>query len=270
MNRWAIYRIHYGLDFLKHSIDSIVDSVDHVHVIYSLDPWVVKDTVHYLGEDVPMPKLHEDVNKFMIDHYSNDVKVTWFQQEADTPKNQFRKYYDLCVKKYNVSPDQVLFMEPDMVYAKGDVEKLFDQMNYVSYPCLGTTQIELWKNYCWRVPQRQRVGPVIWQIDRMPHFSTHFGPTSPNLEYVSNDIQNYNFGFCLNAQTMLYKHLTAINFSAEIGDSLPSHEWYKDKWLNWTPTTTDIEISAAWKHLIPRAEVYNMPEEMSLQMLMSS
>ena len=72
MNRWAIYRIHYGLDFLKHSIDSIVDSVDHVHVIYSLDPWVVKDTVHYLGEDVPMPKLHEDVNKFMNDHYSND------------------------------------------------------------------------------------------------------------------------------------------------------------------------------------------------------
>ena len=44
----------------------------------------------------------------------------------------------------------------------------------------------------------------------------------------------------------------------------------KDKWLNWTPTTTDIEISAAWKHLIPRAEVYNIPEEMSLQMLMSS
>ena len=33
---WAIYRIHYGLDFLKQSIDSVIGSVDKVFVIYSL------------------------------------------------------------------------------------------------------------------------------------------------------------------------------------------------------------------------------------------
>jgi len=266
MNTWAIYRIHYGIDFLKQSIDSVIDSVDHLFVIYSLDPWVVKDTVHYLGKEVPMPKLQEDVHAFMAEHYGHNEKVTWFQQEVDTPKNQFRKYYNICVKKYNIKPDRVLFIEPDMVYAKGDVDKLFEQSMYSSSPCLGTTQIELWKNYCWRIPQRPRIGPVVWIIDRMPHFSTHFGPTSPNLEKVASMIQNYNFGFCLNPQTMLYKHLTAINFSAEIGDSIPSQEWYRDKWLNWTPATRDIEISEAWKHLIPKADIYNMSEEMSLQM----
>ena len=69
---WAIYSIHYGLDFLKQSIDSVIGSVDKVFVIYSLEPWVVKDTVNYLGKDMPMPKLHEDVVAFMEKHYSND------------------------------------------------------------------------------------------------------------------------------------------------------------------------------------------------------
>jgi hypothetical protein len=263
---WAIYRIHYGLDFLKQSIDSIIDSVDKVFVIYSLEPWVVKDTVNYLGDDIPMPKLHEDVVAFMEKHYSNNNKVVWFNEEVSTPKNQFRNYYDICVKIDNQIPTKVLFMEPDMVYLKSDIQRLFDQLTFSDTPCLGTTQIELWKDNNRRIPQRPRIGPVLWQIDRMPQFSTHFGPTSPNLEYVAKDIQNYNFGFCLNAKTMLYKHLTAINFSAEIGDSIPSQEWYRDKWLTWTPATRDIEISEKWKHLIPKADIYNMSDEMKEQM----
>jgi hypothetical protein len=83
---WAIYRIHYGLDFLKQSIDSVIDTVDKVFVIYSLEPWVVKDTVTYLGEEIPMPKLQENVPAFMEKHYSNNNKVVWFREEVGTPK----------------------------------------------------------------------------------------------------------------------------------------------------------------------------------------
>ena len=96
---WAIYRIHYGTDFLKQSIDSIIDSVDKVFVIYSLNPWVVEGTVTYLGEVYSMPKLQEDVPVFMEKHYSNNKKVEWFNQEVSTPTNQFRNYYDICVEK---------------------------------------------------------------------------------------------------------------------------------------------------------------------------
>lgn len=266
---WVIYRIHYGLDFLKQSIDSVIDTVDKVFVIYSLEPWVVKDTVNYLGEEIPMPKLQENVSAFMEKHYSDNNKVVWFREEVGTPKNQFRSYYDICVRKYKQTPTKVLFMEPDMVFFKSSVQKLIDQLTFSDKPCLGTLQVELWKDHNWRVPERSRIGPVVWQIDRMPHFSTHFGPTSPNLEYVAKDIRIYNFGFCLNATTMMYKHLTAINFSAEIGDSIPSQEWYRDKWLMWTPATRDIEISERWKHLIPKADIYTMPNEMKKQMGLS-
>jgi hypothetical protein len=263
---WAIYRIHYGTDFLEDSINSIIDSVDKVFVIYSLNPWVVKDTVSYLGNEIPMPKLHEDVVSFMEKHYSDNKKVEWFNQEASTPDNQFRNYYDICVEKQNFEPHTVLFIEPDMVYTKGDVDYLRKQLLFNTTPCLGTTQIELWKWHRWRIPQRSRIGPVMWMPLRSPNFRTHFGPTMPGVEHVHQHIQNYNFGFCLNPQTMLYKHLTAINFSATIGDSIPSQEWYRKKWLNWNTKTRDIEISEKWKHLIPKAELYSMHEIMKQQM----
>ena len=266
---WAIYRIHYGLDFLKQSIDSIIDDVDKVFVIYSKDPWVVKDTVTYLGDTIPMPQLHENVPMFMNEHYLGNKKVDWLNNEYSTPRNQFRKMYDQVVHVERGHPGTVLFMEPDMVFKKGDVNDLRIQL-HSSLPCVGTMQIELWKDHRYRVPQRNRIGPVMWAPEYMlgvnPNWSTGFGPTTVGHEIYSHNIQNYNFGFCLNATTMLYKHLTAIQFSAEIGDSIPSHQWYRDKWLNWTPKTRDIEISEAWKHLIPRAELYNMPDEMKKQM----
>jgi len=270
MKRWAIYRIHYGIDFLKQSIDSIKNSVDKIFVIYSINPWVVKDTVNYLGSEVPMPCLHEDVFQFMYDNYKATQKIQYFRHEVTTPANQFRMYYDICVNKMGYQPESVLFMEPDMVFYKPLVNSLFDELDErKDIPCLGTTQIELWKDCNWRVPQRDRIGPMIWNPKRIPNFTTHFGTWHPQHQIVSSYIQNYNFGFCLNAKTMLYKHLTAINFSAAIGDSIPSQEWYRDKWLNWTPDTTDIEISERWKHLIPKAEIYNMPIEMKTQMELS-
>ena len=265
--RWAIYRIHYGLDFLKQSIDSIKDSVDKIFVIYSLKPWVVKDTVNYLGNEISMPPLLEDVQQFMYDHYGRRQKIVYFQAEVSTPMNQFRHYYDMCVKLMKYEPSTVLFMEPDMVFYRPAVETLYKELKYrTDIPCIGTTQIELWKNENYRVPQRDRIGPMLWAPSRKWTFTTHFGTWHPEYKLVTNAIQNYNFGFCLNAQTMLYKHLTSINFSEAIGDSIPSQEWYRDKWLNWTPETTNLEIASRWKHLIPNADIYNMPTEMKIQM----
>jgi len=266
ISRIAIYRIHYGLDFLKQSIDSIRHTVDKVFVIYSLNPWVVKDTVNYLGEEISMPVLHEDVQQFMYTHFGKKRNIEYFRAETNTPANQFRIYYDLCVERLGHTPSSVLFMEPDMVFYKPMLESLYRELESRDIPCIGTYQIELWKNHQWRIPQRDRIGPMLWYPHRAPNFTTHFGTWHPQYQIASNHIFNYNFGFCFNPKTMLYKHLTAINFSAAIGDSIPSQEWYRDKWLQWTPETTDLEIASKWKHLIKRAEPYEMPEEMRLQM----
>ena len=36
----AIYRIHYGIDFLLESINSIINDVDKIVIFYSEKPWV--------------------------------------------------------------------------------------------------------------------------------------------------------------------------------------------------------------------------------------
>lgn len=268
MLKWAIYRIHYGVDFLEASIESVKDSVDKVFVFYSKYPWVRKPTVNYLGEEIEMLDVPEDVEDFMQKVYGNDPKVAFFQYECKTPKDQFRNLLQEAVEIDDIAPERVLFMEPDMVFYKPDLERLFEKLlERRDLPCLGPEQVELWKTIDWRVPYRERTGPMLWALDRVSDFNTDFGTYTHSAQFVVNTIPCYNFGFCLNDQTMLYKHLSAINFSQEIGDSIPSQEWYEEKWLNWTPETTDLEIAEKWKHLIPKAERFDMPKEAKQQFL---
>ena len=44
---WAIYRIHYGTDFITESIKSIINDVDKVFIFYSEKPWVITDYINY-------------------------------------------------------------------------------------------------------------------------------------------------------------------------------------------------------------------------------
>ena len=267
MERWAIYRIHYGLDFLKRSIDSVRHEVDRVFVYYSLTPWVEHPTVNYLGETIPMPDLHEDVQTFLYQNYRHKYKIRYARFETESPANQFAQLYRQSVDRVGYEPTYALFMEPDMVFYRPSLVGLFEELDKrTDIPCLGTKQVELWKNNNWRVPQRDRIGPMIWATKRVDKIHTYFGTWHEALQIASSHFQNYNFGFCLNDKTMLYKHLTAINFSRAIGDSIPSQEWYRDKWLNWTPDTTNLEISEKYKHLIPKAEPYQMCDEMKKQM----
>ena len=62
---WAIYRIHYGIDFIKQSINSIIDDVDKVFIFYSLDPWIKSKELKYRGRIINFPKNPESVEIFL-------------------------------------------------------------------------------------------------------------------------------------------------------------------------------------------------------------
>ena len=247
MNRIAIYRIHYGLDFLEQSVKSIINDVDQVYIFHSSNPWSKKRSLTYLGQSIPLPTLNEHVESFINQKFDN--KITYVAKEYDSPDNQYANMYRY-VKQHFGRPIQTLMMEPDMVFAPGDAKKLFEyEGNYVS-----TKQIELWKSIHWRVPQRDRVGPTLWNIPIDHTFKGTYSDIN-----VHPTIQNYNFGFCLSEKIMLYKHLVAIMGSQDINDSIPSERWYEDKWLNWKPETTDLEISERFKHYIKKIEQFDPP-----------
>ena len=232
---YAIYRIHYGLDFLEKSINSIIDEVDNVFVFWSKQPW-------YKGCK-NLPPLNEDVGKFCKQWKH---KVTVIEKEFDLPDNQFYKMYSHVISEYT-APQKVLMMEPDMVWNKNSLKEAMklndDEISF--------NQIEFWKTDKWYI-KRDRPGPTIYN---KPPPNTKKGCWSESQK-VHPTIRCVNYGFCLSPEVMLYKHIVAIQSSEYYKDSLPSEEWYEKKWLNWTPETEDLEISKNYKHFIKRAYPY--------------
>ena len=229
--RYAIYRIHYGLDFLGKSIESVIDEVDKVFVFWSKRPW--------FKQCKDLPPLNENVLEFCKKY----DKVIVIEKEFDLPENQFKKMYDHVVSEYS-KPDQVLMMEPDMVWNRetlSEVWKLKD--NEISF-----NQIEFWKNEDWYI-KRDRPGPTLWNVAPQSTMKGCWAQKNKRHE----TLKCYNYGFCLSPEVMKYKHEVAIQSSKYYGDSNPSKEWYQDKWLNWTPETRDLEISEAHRHLIEKA-----------------
>ena len=239
MRRYAIYRIHYGLDFLGQSIDSILNHVDKVFIFWSKQPW--------FKECKDLPPMNEDVYRFIHTRYPKNDKITLWEREYEKPLNQFHLIYtEIC--SFMPRPDQVLCMEPDMVWGD-DIKKIWD----IKDAEISFKQVEFWKNEEWYVKREQeRPGPTLYN-GVVP--STKKGCFS-NIDLVHPDYKCYNYGFCLSPETMLYKHEVAIQSSKYYKDSPPSKEWYQDKWLNWTPETRDIEIAEKHKHKIKQAWPY--------------
>jgi hypothetical protein len=154
-------------------------------------------------------------------------------------------------------------MEPDQVFRPGRFKEVLESFKSSAHKTAAHPQIEVWKDWNYRVPQRGRLGAFMYNFQKLQHvpntgFSGHQASGGP----IISSEQIYNFGFSFNARTMLWKHLTALAFSKEIGDSLPAERWYLDKWCNWTPETENIEIAERWAHKIKKAIPFEMHKDM--------
>ena len=232
---YAIYRIHYGLDFLGKSINSIIDEVDQIFVFWSKQPW-------YKGCE-NLPPLNENVTDF-CKQFPN--KVTVYEKEFDLPDGQYTQMYSHVVTGHNL-PKKTLMMEPDMVWDKEELKKALE----LEDPEISFKQIEFWKNDKWHI-KRERPGPTLY--NQAPGVTKKGCWTDKNKTHST--IKCFNYGFCLSPEVMKYKHEVAIQSSKYYKDSQPAEDWYETKWLNWTPETTNLEISKAHRHYIKRAEPY--------------
>lgn len=235
----AIYRIHYGFEFIYESIKSIHNWADEIIVVVSNEPWYKEKTIKYLGIETPI--IHPENIEYHVENLSYIPKVLVHIQEFDTPKNQWGYLIN------NYSADYVLTMEPDMVFSN---EESIDWINDKPQ-VIFNKQIEYWKNEFWRIPQRNRTGPVLYKSPK--NIITGFSNHSSSVSNVNSPHTTLNYGFCFSPELMYYKHLLALGFSNQIGDSVPSETWYKDKWFSWTPNTINLEISAKYTHAIRKA-----------------
>ena len=267
---WAVYRIHYGIDFIKQSINSIINDVDKVFIFYSKDPWVKTDQIIYKNKSIKFPDNPENVDIFLRNNF-NYNKIIIKQYECETPLNQFGKLYTKACEYLDSKPNYVLFMEPDMIFGVNQLKKLKLELDLKFWTnFLIAKQIEIWKYNTtqnspnsYRIPLRKkRVGPALWKVKKDIEILTQFGggalKKKNNFSYF---VKILNMGFSFNKETMLYKHLTAMVFSKIIGDSQPDENWFDDKWLNWKKNTRNLEISLGSQHLIKEAFRYTIPNK---------
>lgn len=233
----AIYRIHYGFETLYDSIESIYSWADKIIVVVSRIPWYASNYVEYRGKQVQI------INPENIDNNISALKqfekIQVEIEEFNSPLNQWGH----LVNKY--SSEFVLTLEPDMLFPF-EVE--------TTDSVLAWKQVEFWKDKNWRIPQRKRVGPVLYH--KPNNIITKFNNLPTNQNYDISEKLTHNVGFCFSKELMLYKHLLSIGFSKKIGDTPPNEDWYEDKWLNWTPETVDLEIAIGYEHYIKKAEKY--------------
>ena len=235
----VIYRIHYGFQFIYESIKSVYNWADEIIVVVSREPWYKEKYIKYLNEDVKL--VHPENMEYHINNLSHIPKVRVNIEEFNTPKNQ----WGILINRY--SNDYVLTMEPDMIFTDVNILNTLLQDS----PIIFVNQLEYWRNEYWRIPQRTRAGPVLYKNPN--NIITGFSNVANNIPTTKSSTITLNYGFCFNPEIMLYKHLLALGFSKQIGDSIPSETWYRDKWLNWTPQTKNLEISAKYITAIPRA-----------------
>ena len=270
--KWAIYRIHYGIDYIDESINSIIDQVDKVFIFYSLKPWIQQKTFEYKGKKIQFPENPEKVLNYLQSKYKKNKKIIIKNYECDTPLNQFGKLYDFACKIELTKPNYTLFMEPDMIFASNQLRFLTLEL-YLKFwiPFIVTKQIEIWKydktlkiKNTFRIPLRKRrIGPVLWKNNRnISGIATGFGGGS--LDKTNNFsflLKTLNMGFSFNKETMYYKHLVSIVFSNVIGDTEPDEYWYDNKWIGWHSGMQDLEITKGSQHLIKNAYKYIIPNK---------
>ncbi len=288
MSTVAIYRILYGQDFLCESIDSVLPVVDNVVVFWS-DRWwgapepngaervscnvpALDDALSYIPNE-PFDAWQER----LLTHTPRDlgdreVNVDFIYDHVSDPMNQFTHLVnDHVIPEYG-KPDELLIMEPDLVFRDDQLERALTEFRNNGYTAAKTRQIELWREPCWRVPERpNRTGAVLWNLKRlheMPPTQRQGEPRGTAFETIKAYV--HNFGFCNSDPTMRLKHLAAILFSETIGDSIPNTSWLDDKWRAWTAENQleHLEISRGHEHMIPRAVPYDttqLPESIRLR-----
>lgn len=263
----ACYRILYGEDWIVPSLKSVLPHVDEVVIFWSDRPWKQARSVTYLGADTPIDwsagrPFDGWVERIRENGFDPNPPIEQHYFHVDTPHNYWTRaiadrWHEGSKHK---RPDILMLMECDHVWRDDQIAMALREFTNNGYRAATSRQIELWKTFDWRVPERpNRTGAVFWNMHRVagsfPETRTQGEPRSADFERLRAEV--HNLGFCSSGKTMLSKHLTALSFSAKIGDSRPNERWLEDVWKRWEPGMENLEISRGYEHTIRCAVPYD-------------
>ena len=142
---WAIYRIHYGTDFIIQSVNSIINCVDKIFIFYSEEPWVKTDKINYKSKLIEFPKNPENIKSFLLKNFQSE-KIIIKKYECNSPLNQYGDLYKIAANEDENKTKFVLFMEPDMIFGENQLKLLKLELTLKFWlKNITTKQVEMWK-----------------------------------------------------------------------------------------------------------------------------
>ena len=160
MKTIAVYRILYGEDFMRESLESIYPFVDKIVIFFTDKVWKEKTGVIYYGREVIFPfridNVRGVVDEWKQEHDKEDKIITQ-EDYFNLPNGQLTHLINTyIIPQFN--PDLVLYVEPDEVWKKENLKCIID--NVSKNPAAKgfcVCRIEFWKShrhahryYSWR------------------------------------------------------------------------------------------------------------------------
>lgn len=257
---YAIYRCLYGEDFIQESIRSIDAYVDKIFIFWDDKPWGDVSHCIYKGNKVEYPKKFDEILTKI--RQLNNPKIELIYDHQFNNINQFTHFVNNRILPNYEKPDEIMIIEVDHVFHEKQIKSALKEFREGNYTNASTSQVEIWKGFRHRIPDREyRNAVIFWNLKNLSKLpDTLRQGDSSEMVWLSSYV--HNFGFAVSDQAMYWKHMTALGFSQKIGDSGPNEAWLEDKWLSWDYSTNNenLEISAGYEHTIPKAIPYDISE----------
>jgi hypothetical protein len=260
MKIYTVYRCLYGEDFIKPSLLSIKDVSDKIFVFWTDIPFGNIKSCIYRGKEIIYPKNIDNVVAKIEELKLPNLNLMYDYYE-NSPDNQVTHLINDLILPDNEKPDIIIFMEPDMVWRKDQLNNAIEEFINSDNLTASSRQVELWREVRYVIPERQRTSSIFFNMNKLNMIPrTGFSGNAEGMGRLNYYV--HNFGFCISEINMYWKHVLSIGFSKVIGDSCPNEDWYEDKWLKWDieKNNYDLEISEGYEHLIPYANFYNSIE----------
>jgi hypothetical protein len=257
---YAVYRAYYGEDYIEASIRSVAEAVDKVIVYWTDRAFGDVTGVEYGGEWIEFPRPADGMVDIVRDLAAELDNVTMIYDHFGVPDNQWRHLIARTIDE-NQTPDVIMCMETDMVWCHDQLRAALTEVAESEEPVMYASQVEFWKSTAYAIPVRPRPGPIFHRVSVGVCDETHKNALPVDDRAAPAAAICHNMGFAAGPALTRLKHLTALAFSATIGDSLPAEDWYEATWLAWDYETNnrDLEPSAKHRHMIPRADKYDGP-----------
>ena len=270
----AVYRLFYGEDFIRESIESIYDYVDKVFVCWTDRAFKGVDRAIYKGTHVvfprPIDRAVEIVQEMKIKTHPKIEMIYDYWPNID---DQFRhQINDLITPNYG-RPTFAVSVESDMVIKKSMMDDALREFKAHQDADQDVAFASMDQIFMWRTPDyrlecsRWYSGLIFWDFTRIPVIpkcgkAAAPGPKIvPPFKSVRLTQRTHNFGYMVSKKNMYWDHLVHIGFSNAGGrtDSPPREDWYEKVWLTWHPDTKNENLhpSKGYEHFYPKAVPYD-------------